>query len=148
MIQVVKRDGETAEFCLKKITEAIKKAFRATGNEFNDEILELLSLRVTADFQPRMKDGSISVEEIQDSVEHVLEQTGYTDVAKAYILYRKQREKIQKRLQRKPLRKKLTAKHPKRKLWKRQQKKVPRKEQKGCLKESRKKIKKMSRSRN
>ena len=51
MIQVVKRDGETAEFCLKKITEAIKKAFRATGNEFNDEILELLSLRVTADFQ-------------------------------------------------------------------------------------------------
>lgn len=94
MIQVVKRDGETAEFCLKKITEAIKKAFRATGNEFNDEILELLSLRVTADFQPRMKDGSISVEEIQDSVEHVLEQTGYTDVAKAYILYRKQREKI------------------------------------------------------
>ena len=94
MIQVVKRDGETAEFCLKKITEAIKKAFRATGNEFNDEILELLSLRVTADFQPRMKDGSISVEEIQDSVEHVLKQTGYTDVAKAYILYRKQREKI------------------------------------------------------
>ena len=94
MIQVVKRDGETAEFCLKKITEAIKKAFRATGNEFNDEILELLSLRVTADFQLRMKDGSISVEEIQDSVEHVLEQTGYTDVAKAYILYRKQREKI------------------------------------------------------
>ena len=94
MIQVVKRDGETAEFCLKKITDAIKKAFRATGNEFNDEILELLSLRVTADFQPRMKDGSISVEEIQDSVEHVLEQTGYTDVAKAYILYRKQREKI------------------------------------------------------
>lgn len=94
MIQVVKRDGETAEFCLKKITEAIKKAFRATGNEFNDEILELLSLRVTADFQPRMKDGSISVEEIQDSVEHVLEQTGYMDVAKAYILYRKQREKI------------------------------------------------------
>ena len=87
MIQVVKRDGETDEFCLKKITEAIKKAFRATGNEFNDEILELLSLRVTADFQPRMKDGSISVEEIQDSVEHVLEQTGYTDVAKAYILW-------------------------------------------------------------
>lgn len=94
MIQVVKRDGEAAEFCLKKITEAIKKAFKATGKEFNDEILELLALRVTADFQPKMKDGSISVEEIQDSVEHVLEQTGYTDVAKAYILYRKQREKI------------------------------------------------------
>ena len=94
MIQVVKRDGEVAEFSLNKITEAIKKAFRATSKDYNNEILELLSLRVTADFQNKMKDGKISVEEIQDSVEHVLEQTGYTDVAKAYILYRKQREKI------------------------------------------------------
>lgn len=94
MIKVVKRDGEVAEFKLTKITEAVKKAFKATKKEYNNEILELLSLRVTADFQPKMKDGTISVEEIQDSVEHVLEQTGYTDVAKAYILYRKQREKI------------------------------------------------------
>ena len=94
MIQVVKRDGEIAEFGLNKITEAIKKAFKATGNDFNHEILELLSLRVTADFQKKMKDSHISVEEIQDSVEHVLEQAGYTEVAKAYILYRKQREKI------------------------------------------------------
>ena len=94
MIEVVKRDGEIAEFSLTKITEAIKKAFKATKKDFNHEILELLSLRVTADFQPKMKDGHICVEQIQDSVEHVLEQTGYTDVAKAYILYRKQREKI------------------------------------------------------
>lgn len=94
MIQVVKRDGEIAEFSLQKITEAIKKAFKATGKDFNHEILELLSLRVTADFQSKMEEGKISVEQIQDSVEHVLEQTGYTDVAKAYILYRKQREKI------------------------------------------------------
>lgn len=94
MIEVVKRDGEIADFSLNKITEAIKKAFKATGKDFNNEILELLSLRVTADFQPKMRDGRITVEEVQDSVEHVLEQTGYTDVAKAYILYRKQREKI------------------------------------------------------
>ena len=94
MIKVVKRDGEVAEFTLSKITEAIRKAFKATKKDFNDEILELLSLRVTADFQSKMKEGTVSVEEIQDSVEHVLEQTGYTDVAKAYILYRKQREKI------------------------------------------------------
>ena len=79
---------------LNKITEAIKKAFKATGKDYNNEILELLSLRVTSDFQGKMHEGSISVEQIQDSVEHVLEQTGYTDVAKAYILYRKQREKI------------------------------------------------------
>ena len=94
MIYVVKRDGEVAEFSLTKISDAIKKAFKATANDYNHEILELLALRVTADFQPKMKDGKITVEEIQDSVEHVLEQTGYTDVAKAYILYRKQREKI------------------------------------------------------
>ena len=71
MIQVVKRDGEVAEFSLNKITEAIKKAFRATSKDYNNEILELLSLRVTADFQNKMKDGRISVEEIQDSVEPV-----------------------------------------------------------------------------
>jgi len=94
MIQVIKRDGEIAEFNLSKITEAIKKAFRATNKDYTEEILQLLSLRVTADFQAKMKDGKISVEEIQDSAEHVLEETGYTDVAKAYILYRKQRERI------------------------------------------------------
>ncbi|MFT4106420.1 MAG: ribonucleoside triphosphate reductase [Lacrimispora sp.] len=94
MIQVVKRNGEDAEFGLGKITEAIKKAFKATGKVYSDEILELLSLRVTADFQEKIRDGKITVEQIQDSVEHVLEQAGYTDVAKAYILYRKQREKI------------------------------------------------------
>lgn len=94
MIAVLKRDGEVAEFSLNKITEAIKKAFKATKKDYNNEILELLSLRVTADFQEKMRDGQITVEQIQDSVEHVLEQTGYTDVAKAYILYRKQREKI------------------------------------------------------
>ena len=94
MIEVIKRDGEIAEFNLNKITEAIKKAFKATKKDFTHEILELLSLRVTADFQSKMEQGKISVEQIQDSVEHVLEETGYTDVAKAYILYRKQREKI------------------------------------------------------
>ena len=94
MIQVVKRDGELAKRSLNKSTEAIKKAFKATAKDYNNEILELLALGVTADFQPKMKDGQITVEDIQDSVERVLEQTGYTDVAKAYILYRKQREKI------------------------------------------------------
>jgi len=94
MIQVIKRDGAIAEFHLNKITSAITKAFKATGTDCDNEILELLALRVTADFQGKMKDRQISVEQIQDSVEHVLEQTGYEKVAKAYILYRRQREKI------------------------------------------------------
>ncbi len=94
MIDVLKRDGEVAEFDLKKICEAIKKAFNATEKLYNEDIINLLSLRVTSDFQAKVKDGKVSVEDIQDSVEEVLNQTGYTDVAKAYILYRRNREKI------------------------------------------------------
>ena len=94
MFSVQKRDGEIAEFSLAKITEAIKKAFDATKKQYNQDIIDLLGLRVTADFQENVKEGIVTVEEIQDSVETVLEQAGYTDVAKAYILYRKQREKI------------------------------------------------------
>ena len=95
MIKVLKRDGQVAEFNLKKISDAITKAFIATEKIYTDEIIGLLSLRVTADFQNKVKDNTIHVEDIQDSVERVLEQTGYTDVAKAYILYRKNREKFE-----------------------------------------------------
>ena len=94
MISVVKRDGEVVDFNLAKISDAISKAFTATQKNYNDEIISLLSLRVTSDFQEKIKGETISVEDIQDSVEQVLTQTGYTDVAKAYILYRKNREKI------------------------------------------------------
>lgn len=94
MFKVVKRDGEIAEFNLNKIKDAITKAFRATEKESNDDIIGLLALRVTADFQDKIHAGEIHVEDVQDSVENVLEQAGYTDVAKAYILYRKQREKM------------------------------------------------------
>ena len=94
LIQVIKRDGETAEFDLNKISGAITKAFEATKKSYNNDIIQLLALRVTADFNDKVKDGLIHVEDIQDSVEKVLEQAGYTDVAKAYILYRKQREKM------------------------------------------------------
>ena len=94
MFKVVKRDGEVAAFDIGKITNAIEKAFKATEKQFNTDIIELLGLRVTADFQSKIKDSLIDVESVQDSVETVLEQSGYSDVAKAYILYRKQREKI------------------------------------------------------
>ena len=94
MFKVVKRDGEVASFNIGKITNAIEKAFKATDKQFNTDIIEILGLRVTADFQNKIKDSLIDVESIQDSVETVLEQSGYSDVAKAYILYRKHREKI------------------------------------------------------
>ena len=94
MFQVEKRDGTIAEFQMKKITDAIGKAFGAKDMQFSDDMLQMLALRVTADCQSKIKDGKISVEAIQDSVENVLIQCGYAEVAKAYILYRKQREKI------------------------------------------------------
>ncbi|HIS31937.1 MAG TPA: ribonucleoside triphosphate reductase [Candidatus Limivivens intestinipullorum] len=94
MFKVVKRDGEVAEFDIAKIGGAISKAFDATKKHYNQDMTELLSLRVTSDFQSKIKDGRIDVESIQDSVENTLVQAGYGDVAKAYILYRKQREKI------------------------------------------------------
>ena len=94
MFQVIKRNGDKADFTLTKIGDAIRKAFDATGTQYNNDIIDLLSLRVTADFQDKVEEGAVHVEDIQDSVEKVLEQAGYAEVAKAYILYRKQREKM------------------------------------------------------
>ena len=94
MYRVNKRDGKVAEFDISKISEAIKKAFEACEREFNDNIIDFLALKVTSDFEPKVADGLIAVEDIQDSVETVLVQAGYADVAKAYILYRRQREKL------------------------------------------------------
>ncbi len=94
MYQVRKRDGKIAEFNLSKISEAIRKAFEAQEKNYNQDIIDMLALKVTAAFEPKITDSLISVEDIQDSVESVLIQAGYDDVAKGYILYRKQREKI------------------------------------------------------
>ena len=94
MYQVVKRDGEIAEFNVQKISAAITKAFDALEKQYHPSVVDMLALRVTSEFEPKIKDGKISVEDIQDCVEKVLSEAGYTDVAKAYILYRKQREKV------------------------------------------------------
>ena len=94
MYQVTKRDGQIAKFDIAKISEAIRKAFDAQEKEYNQDIIDLLALKVTADFEPKIKNSLVQVEDIQDSVEAVLIKAGYADVAKGYILYRKQREKI------------------------------------------------------
>ncbi len=94
MYTVIKRDGKIADFDLKKISEAITMAFDAQEREYNPNIIDFLALKVTADFEPKIKDHHITVEDIQDSVESVLIQAGYDDVAKAYILYRRQRAKL------------------------------------------------------
>ncbi len=94
MYQVQKRDGKVVEFEITKIAEAIHKAFDAQNRNYHPSVIDFLALRVTADFESKIKDDMIAVEDIQDSVEQVLGEAGYSDVAKAYILYRKQREKL------------------------------------------------------
>ncbi len=94
MYQVTKRNGKTVDFELSKITNAITLAFEAKGVNYNRDTIDFLALKVTSDFQSKIKDNLISVEDIQDSVESVLVQAGYAEVAKAYILYRRQHEKL------------------------------------------------------
>ncbi|NLT58108.1 MAG: ribonucleoside triphosphate reductase, partial [Clostridiales bacterium] len=94
MDQVVKRDNHITEFDLSKISKAITKAFVAQNKQYHPQTIDFLALKVTADFEPKITDGKISVEDIQDSVEVVLIKSGYADVAKAFILYRKQHEKM------------------------------------------------------
>ena len=94
MYRVVKRDGQKVDFDISKISQAITKAFEAQNKEYHPSVIDLIALKVTADFENKIKDGFIAVEDIQDSVEQVLIQAGYADIAKAYILYRKNREKI------------------------------------------------------
>ena len=94
MYQVIKRDGNIVDFNIQKISEAITKAFIACGKQYHPSVIDLISLHVTSDFEKKIKDDRIAVEDIQDSVEKVLSESGYADVAKAYILYRRQREKV------------------------------------------------------
>ena len=94
MYQVIKRDGHVAEFSLNRISSAIMKAFDATHIPYAPDVIDLLSLQVTADYADKIRDGRIDVETIQDSVEAVLQRAGYAAVAKSYILYRKNREKL------------------------------------------------------
>ena len=94
MYKVIKRDGAVVDFDIKKIANAITKAFDAKQRQYCESVIDFLALKVTADFEQKVKEDRITVEDIQDSVEAVLSEAGYADVAKAYILYRKQREKI------------------------------------------------------
>ena len=94
MYRVVKRDGRIVDFEISKIANAMKKAFDATETNYNQSVIDFLAIMVTADFQPKIKDELIHIEDIQDSVESVLSRGGYENVAKAYILYRKQHENL------------------------------------------------------
>ncbi len=94
MYQVIKRDGRRVDFDLNRIANAITRAFDAAEIPYNRDIINLLALQVTADYASKIKSNVIGVEDIQDSVEAALQRAGYAAVAKSYILYRKNREKL------------------------------------------------------
>ena len=94
MYKVRKRNGKLVNFEINKISEAMKKAFEASEKTYDNDVIDFLAIKVTSDFESKVKDGVISVEDIQDSVESVLIKGDYVDVAKAYILYRKLHEKM------------------------------------------------------
>ena len=83
MYQVTKRDGTVVSFDMVKIASAIQKAFEATETPYTESVIDFLAIKVTSHFISKIKDGKITVEDIQDSVETVLSQGGYENVAKA-----------------------------------------------------------------
>ena len=93
MYKVRKRDGKIVAFKLEKISDAIIRAFEALDKDYDKEVVDFLSLKVTSDFNDKVKNNIVGVEDIQDSVERVLIKAEYADVAKSYILYRKLHEK-------------------------------------------------------
>ena len=94
MYKVRKRDGKIVSFDIKKISDAITKAFEAEDKKYDENVVDFLALKVTSDFESKIKDNIVNVEDVQDSVESVLIKAGYAEVAKAYILYRRLHDKM------------------------------------------------------
>ncbi len=94
MLRIKKRDGNIEEFDITKIENAIEKAFMAEHKFYNHDIIEMLALRVTSDFNRKVVNDTIGIEDVQDSVEIVLIQAGYVDVARSYMIYRKQHQNL------------------------------------------------------
>ena len=94
MLNIRKRDGALEEFKLDKVSKAIEKAFMAEHKFYNDDIINMLSLRVAATMNSKIHNDVIDIEDVQDSVEVTLIQAGYVDVARSYMLYRKARANL------------------------------------------------------
>ena len=94
MYKVRKRTGKVVSFDIQKIKSAIIKAFDSVNKNYDENVIDFLALKVTSEFDSKINDNIINVEDIQDIVEETLSKAGYTEVAKAYILYRKLHEKM------------------------------------------------------
>ncbi len=91
--EIIKRNGSKTPFDKEKITNAIAKAGKATG-EFRDEEATRLTKKVLADMKKKFGKGIPTVEGTQDSVEKTLMQSKWKRTAKAYILYREQHAEL------------------------------------------------------
>lgn len=90
---IKKRDGRIVKFNSSKITSAIARAGKATG-EFGDQEAKKITLGVLDYIHKSLHDSILDVEEIQDIVEQVLFDSSYFRTTKAYILYREQHTQI------------------------------------------------------
>ncbi len=93
---IQKRIGEVVKFDPKKIENAISKAFLAL-DKHDDKIIGSISKKVTKLIESKFAGDIPTVEQVQDLVEITLMLEGYTDVAKAYILYRSKRAELRKK---------------------------------------------------
>lgn len=89
---VKKRDGSIVDFDVTKIENAVEKAFKEVGRNYTQDVLELIAVMAISKVTVSLEtiNPAYEVEAIQDAIEKVLSDGGYTDVAKAYILYREQ----------------------------------------------------------
>lgn len=90
MFQIKKRDGRLVPFDRKKIEVAVLKAFKEVDGEATEYAAEKAA-NIASHVEAEAAKRELSVEEIQDIVEHGLMSTKRKDVAKAYILYRNER---------------------------------------------------------
>ncbi len=93
MKKIIKRDGRIVDYDISKIENAIVKAMMSLGEgDVRDckKLAKITELELLDKFEDKLP----TVEDIQDTVEKVLMRNGYENVAKCYILYRKNHEKI------------------------------------------------------
>ncbi|SMC66123.1 ribonucleoside-triphosphate reductase class III catalytic subunit [Desulfocicer vacuolatum DSM 3385] len=93
--KIKKRDGRIAEFDSSKISDAIAKSGKETG-EFDEKEAKKLTMKVITLARDLRLGVCPEVEEIQDIVERVLLDSPFYKTAKAYILYREQHNQIRK----------------------------------------------------
>ncbi len=91
---IIKRDGRTATFHVEKIAEAIEKAFSACAAMQDRATADQIANQVAAKIEQGAIEGTPTVEGVQDLVEETLIEQGFVQTAKAYILYRAERNRV------------------------------------------------------